>query len=349
MLLTGRNGTLRIYDSSAILHGAAPRDDATPDIVKWDGAAAWTNITSDVDTDDASAAANFLADNDDAVFVGSDVLFAMIEYLKGAGSDYAAASGALKAYYYDGTDFSNALAGVVDGTASGGNCFAADGKITFKIPSDWATGANSFNANLDSDKYYVKLMTTTSPSTDPDADVLCPCDGQYFEIAFAAMDFSGPIGRALPDEILILNRGTMGSKAHYVKGADGKIYEAVPISYTCLIDDTHNKDDILIAKECGDPDSARWTGTGVSSKGDTKNDGTNSNPSFADTNKKTVNVQILWDGNRTGGLPIGMAYYEVYFPLDEQNFSESEDSVVLSAAGGVFGVIETIHGFGNRY
>jgi hypothetical protein len=349
MIPTGKEGALRIYDSSAILHGAAPRDDATPDIVKWDGAAAWTNITSDVDTDDASFSSAFLTDNDDGVFIGSDVMFAMIDYLKGAGANYAVASGVLKLYYFDGTDFSKSITVFVDGTASGGDCFAKDGKISFMIPPDWSVGANVVNAALDADKYYVKLMTTTSPTTDPDADVLCPCDGQFFEVAFAGMDFSGPFGRALQDEILVLNRMKMDSKAHYRKGADDKIYEALPLSFSCLIDDTHNKDDLKISLACGDPDSTRWTATGVSSKGDTKNDGINFNPAFVDTSKKTVNVQILWDTQRTGAIPVGLAYYEVYFPPVEQSITEADEGNAVSCNGGIFGVIEDIHGFGNRY
>jgi len=349
MIPTGKEGVLRIYDSSAILHGAAPRDDATPDIVKWDGAAAWTNITTDVDTDDANAASAFIVDNAGAVFIGSDVLFAMIEYLKGEGANYAAGSGMLKAYYFDGTDFTEVLTGVLDGTASGGDCFAKDGKITFKIPADWAVGANTVNAALDADKYYVKLMTTTSPTTDPDADVLCPCDGQFFEVPFAAMDFSGPFGRPWQEEILVLNRMKMDSLAHYRKGPDDKIYEALALGFSCMIDDTHNKDDLKIVLVCGDPDSARWTAVGVSSKGDTKNDGVNLNPAFVDTSKKTVNVQILFDTDRSGGISIGLAYYEVYFPPAEQNIAEAEDGISVSCTGGIFGVIEDIHGFGNRY
>jgi len=347
MLFTGRDGTLRIFDSSAILLGAAPRDDATVDIVKWDGAAAWTNITSDVDTDDASYSNNFLTDNNDAVFIGADVMFAMIRFLKDGASDYAAGSGALKIYYFDGTDFSNSITVFSDGTAAGGNCFAQDGYIGFKIPNDWAVGANSVNAALDADKYYVKLMTTTSPSTDPDADVLCPCDGQYFEVAFSQMDFKGPNGRPLTEENLILEQGRMNSKGHYIEGPENVIYDFVGISWSCFLDDTHNKDDLEIALQCGNPGSSRWTGAGVSSKGDTQNDGSNDNPTFADTTKKTVNVMIRLANN--SGIPLGWAFYETHFPPNEQTFGEADEGNIINCNGGCFGVIERIHGFGNRY
>jgi hypothetical protein len=269
----------------------------------------------------------------------------MLRFLKGGGADYAAGSGALLAYYFNGATFNSALTGVADGSASGGNCFAADGYITFKQPRDWGLGANAFNANLDADKYYIALKTTTSSNPDPDADVLCPCDGQFFEVAFAAMDFSGPMGRKLQEEILVMDRNTMSARGHYIKGPDDLLYEPVPISFSCMIDDAYNKDDIMEALACGNPGSSYWTAAGTSSKGDTKNDGSTVNPAFVDTSKKCVNTQILW----TGTYSVGMAYYECYFPPDQITLAEAEDGITLSANGGCYGVIETINGFGNRY
>ncbi len=343
MKLTGKDGVLRIFDSSLNLHGAAPRADATVDIVKWDGVTTYTNITSDVDTDDGDAASAFLTDNNDGVFIGSDMSFAMIQYLKDAGTNYAAASGVLLAYYFDGTDFSNAVV-ISDGTESGGNCFAQDGYISFTPPEGWALGANIVNAGLDADKYYIKLMTTESPTTDPDADVLCPVDAQFFEVVFANMDFSGPLGRARQEEMLILNRGKADANMHFVKGPDSPIYEPLPISFSLALDDTVNKNDIQPALVCGNPGSTYWTSTGTTAKGTTKNDGTNYNPAFADSNKKAVNIQILF-----GTMGIGWAFYEVYFPEEQITIAESESDVILAAAGGCYGLIEIIHGFGVRY
>ncbi|GAH30241.1 unnamed protein product, partial [marine sediment metagenome] len=89
---------------------------------------------------------------------------------------------------------------------------------------------------------------------------------------------TGPLGRALTEEILQLDRGVATSDMHYIEGPDNKIYDPLPISFGAILDDILNKNDIQIAMACGDPDSARWTGTGVCSKGNTKNDGTNANP-----------------------------------------------------------------------
>lgn len=347
-LLTGKDGTLRILDSSAILHGTAPRDDATVDVVTWDGAAAWANVTANVTADDTNYANNFIADNAGAVFIGSTVMFAMLQYLKSGAATYAVGSGALLMFYFDGTDFSKSITLFSDGTISGTDCFGQDGYIGFKIPSDWALGAaTAVSANLDNDKYYIKLMTTASSTTDPDADILCPCDGQYFDIAFSAMDFTGPIGRGRPDETLMLDRGNMDVKAHYINQSDEKLFEVLPISFSCKIDDVYNKVDIKAALACGTPGTTRWSGAGVTSKGTTKNDGTNLNPAFANSADKTVNVQILW--NNSSGTPQGSAFYEVFFPPAEQKISEGADGITLSGAGGVYGLIEDINGMGNRY
>ena len=86
--------------------------------------------------------------------------------------------------------------------------------------------------------------------------------------------------------------------------------------------------------------------TGVTTKADTKNDGTNANPAFRETAKKTVNIQTLFSGTTYAE---GRAYYETYFDLENQSFAEAEEGLVLNCAGLVYGVIEEIHGFGNRY
>jgi len=343
---TGKDGILRIYDSSAILHGQAPLDNLTVDMVKFDGVETWSNITTNVEVDDANVEEAFIADDDHKIYIGSTSMFAMLQFLKGDGTNFAVASGALIAAYFNGTDFATALAGVSDGTLVGSDCFGKDGYIGFKIPHNWAIGANSFNANLDANKYYVELATTTASTTDPDADVLCPVDGQYFEIAFAAMDFTGPLGRPKTEEILVLNRGRSDANAHYIQSADGRIYEPQEISFSCLLDDVVNKVAIMVALACGDPDSARWTATGVTSKGTTKNDGVNLNPAFKDATKKTVNVQMLFQGASRNQ---GWAYYEVFFPEENQKVTEAEDGVPLSCAGGAYGIIERINEFGNRY
>jgi len=337
MNYTGRKGKLRIYDSAQII------DTTNLSVFIYDDSeGTWTEKSTEASADDTSYTGNFWADAGDKIAVGTDSKFAMLQFLKGGGV-FAVGSGVLVAEYYNGSSIV-ALTGVVDGTSDGTDCLAADGNITFKIPIDWAAGGD---ANLSSSKYYVFLSPTAAPTTPPSADILAPCDGQYFEIAFSKMDFSGPIGRPKTEEVLVLDRGTHSAHSHYIEGDDSPIYEPLDISWSCLLDDVYNYTYILTALQCGNfNNSIGWTTTGTTSKGTTKNDGSNLNPAFVDSAKKAVNIQVLWDG---GTYAEGFAYYEVFFPDDQQTIGESDTEVPLSCKGAVYGVIERIHAFGVRY
>ncbi|MCK9326041.1 MAG: hypothetical protein M0P69_11175 [Bacteroidales bacterium] len=342
MKFTGKDGTLRIYDGTREIATAA-----SVDIWRFDGVSTWTDIKSAVIADDSSSQSAVLGSTSDMVFIGFTSPFAMLQYLKGNGTNYGVGTGTLVLHYFNGTDFDSLITDINDYTESGGDCFAADGYIGFKIPADWAVGANAYNANLDSDKYYIALMVTSAASTDPDADILAPIIAQYFEVAFASMDFSGPMGRAKIEETLVLNRGKMDAYAHYINGAESKIHEPVAVSFSCSIDDTVNDTAIMAALECGNPDSTNWDATGATIKGRTKNDGSTFNPTFADSTKKAVAIQMLWED--VDDKTEGWAFYEIFYPPDEQSIAEAEDAVSFSTAGGCYGVIERINGFGIRY
>jgi hypothetical protein len=347
MKITGRDGILRIYDSTPILHGTLIYGVQNVDMVKFNGVATWTNVTNELMLDDTTYAYDLILDNSGQVYVGSTLKFGKVQFLKGGGAQYAAGSGALIAKYYNGSTW--ATLAVTDGTFTSPDCFAKDGYISFVPPVDWAIGANAYNANLDADKYYIQLMTTTSSTVDVDVDVLCPCDDEYFEVVFANMDFSGPLGRPLTEEILVLNRAKMDSNAHFIEGPDNRLYDPLPISFSALLDDTVNRLALRLALTCDNPSSTYWTATGTSTKGDSKNDGTNANPTFADTVKKTVNIQMLWDTGRSGGHDEGVAYYEVYFDDGGITFKEDDNGVTVTCNGICYGVIESIFGFGNRF
>jgi len=339
MKLTGKDGEFRIMDSTAIVANGA---EAKMDVEVYDATGpTFTDKTSEAYADDTSYTGNFWADTNDKIYVGCTTKFATIQFLQGGGV-LAIAAGTLAPKYYNGTSFT-ALT-VVDGTASGGHTLAQDGDITFAIPRDWAKQGD---ASLDSTMYYIELAPTSVPSTKPSADILAPTDGQYFVVKFADMNFTGPLDRPRTEELLVMNRGRYTSDAHYIEGPDARIYEGIPISFSCVIDDTINRERLLAALACGNPnDSAYWTATGVTTKGNTKNDGSNANPGFRETAKKTVNIQVLFSGTTYAE---GRAYYEVYFDLEEQKIAEAEEGLVLNCAGLVYGVIEGIHGFGNRY
>ena len=338
MKFTGRDGILRIYDSSLI---PAKGAQANMSVFVYDASGpTFTDKTAEAYADDTSYTGNFWADTSDKIYVGASYKFAMIQFLSNV---LAVGAGTLIAKYYNGSSW-EALT-VSDGTASGGNTFAQNGNISWAIPKDWAVAGD---ASLTSTHYYVELAPTSVPGTKPDADILAPVDGQFFKVKFAKMDFSGPIGRGKTEELLVLDRDTMDTCAHYIEGGDSKIYEPLGITFSAMLDDTCNWTYLEDALKCGNfDDSSYWTTTGVSTKGDTQNNGSSDNPTFADTNKKTVNIQMIFE--KTTGTSQGWAYYEVYFPPEEITITESEESVDIAASGAVFGVIERIHGLGNRY
>lgn len=54
-------------------------------------------------------------------------------------------------------------------------------------------------------------------------------------------------------------------------------------------------------------------------------------------NMRCVDIEIKFDS--LAGLPITWVYREVYFPMIEQSLAEAEDSITISASGGVYGPI----------
>jgi len=340
MLTTGKVGTLRILDGSEIIAKGAQATMSCFTYVSI--GTTFADKTAEAYADDTDYTGNFWAAASDTIYVGQTSKFGRIKFLKDGGV-FAIAAGLLIPKYYNGTSWVT-ITDFNDGTAVGGHTFAADGYIDFKIPQDWAVQGD---ASLDADMYYIELNPTALPSTEPSADVLAPVDGKFFDVKFASMDFSGPLGRPKTAERLKLNRGNMDSCAHFVEGPDDPIYEAVPISFSLALDDTCNREYILLALECGTVGSTYWTGAGVTTKGDTKNDGTNANPAFVDSGKKCVDIVMIW-ANSTGSV-YGRAYYEVYFPPNEQSISEAEDAVTLTCAGGCYGVIEGTGGLASRY
>jgi len=337
--LTARLGELRIYDSSDI---AARGSASNMDLQVFDASGdSYTDKTSEGYASGANQVGTVLVEEDDAVFLGCIARFARIKFVKGASGAYAVGAGAIAVTYWDGSNWT-ALT-VVDGTAVGGHTLKADGVIYFSIPADWTEGGN---ASLDANKFYVRIKCAAVPGTPPNPDQLAPVDGQFYSIPFVKMDFNGPLGRPKTDEILVMNRGRMDAFAHYMEGGDDKRYAPLAATFSADIDDTHNNTVLFDALACGTPGSTYWTEAGVTSKGTTKNDGTNFNPAFVDANKKTVIVQALWSG---ANGKIGFAYYETYFPQDELKLAESDEGLALSAAGAVFGVIERISEFGVKF
>lgn len=336
---TGIDGELRIYDSTDDL-----RSEGGGDVQVYDATGpSWTDKTAEAYSAASSTTGNFLVDSGDYLYIGHTSPFARINVdldTVGVGA------GALTLEYYDGDSWESVSA--TDGTASGGNTLAQDGVISFKPPQDWAVQGD---ASLDSDKYYVRLSCASVPGTPPDAEQIYPVDGQYFIIRFVQMDLSITSGRARTEETMIHDRGRGSSLSHYISGPDDPIIEPTELSFSARLDTSINRTALLLAIQCGNPayDTA-WDSAGTTTKGDT--DLTNGDassfsiPSFDDSEKKTVCVQCLWEANST---KLGKALHEVYFPLEQNNMNEAEDSLMLALTGQVYGLQEDIYHFGYQY
>lgn len=113
--------------------------------------------------------------------------------------------------------------------------------------------------------------------------IYCHTHG-YLEIHFCNMDFSAAIGRPKRDEILVLDRGLTDTYSHYITGNDAKLFDPVPVSFSCMIDSvTHlnstngAKEIVTEALQCrdarNDETDGTWLAWGDSTKGTSLVDG----------------------------------------------------------------------------
>jgi len=153
----------------------------------------------------------------------------------------------------------------------------------------------------------------------------------YLPVLFSGGDFTGPLGPPRVEEILVLDRRKMTGQAHYIKGSDEALLEPVPVSFSALVHDGAACAYLLDWLAGGPVNSHTLTTT----KGETKRDGTNDNPAFADTGKKTSSVEFKLEGSSS----LVWHYNEVFFPLSECNIQESDEGVLISLNGGCYGTI----------
>lgn len=160
----------------------------------------------------------------------------------------------------------------------------------------------------------------------------------YLELKTDNADINHPMGQPRQEEVLVLFRGLMDAKAHYVKGSDEKLMGAVPITLSATLDDTTDTRYLLEWLK-GMSDAGATTvnaKTLVSTKVDTKRDGTNFNPAFADANKFTSNIEYFLN---TSGTDVLFQINEIYLPLEEQSIVESADGVNINLSGQCYGTI----------
>jgi len=153
----------------------------------------------------------------------------------------------------------------------------------------------------------------------------------YLEIDFDKGDFSGPLGQPITEEILMLDRGVMDANAHYIEGGDAPVMEPVDVTFSAWIEDTTITTYLLDWLEGNTVNS----NTIATTKADSQRDGSNANPAFKDSSKKTSNIEFQLDG----ATNMVFHYNEVFFPLLEQVINEGEDGVSITLKGKWYGTV----------
>lgn len=174
--------------------------------------------------------------------------------------------------------------------------------------------------------------------------------GFAFEIAFAQMDFNGPMQRPHPDEIPAIDRGLMDGHHHYIQTSDDVIMQGLGITFTANIDSLINRENLF--RSLSNPHRVTpWT---VGGQAWTNVNGTtmifNGYGSLVSVGlpfspiHDRVHVEVLWDGD-TDPEDMGMRYSEVFFPPNQQTIRESDTNVQLQANGMCYGAISQISAF----
>ena len=162
----------------------------------------------------------------------------------------------------------------------------------------------------------------------------------YLELGFDTGDMNAPLGVPSTEEQLVLHRGTFDANAHYIEGGDAPVMEPVDVGFSIVVEDTTITTYLLDWLEGNTVNS----NTIVTTKGTTERTNSIATPAFADTSKKTCNLEILWDASATG-TDLGYQYNEVYFALNDQKIAEAEDGVTITFAGKCYGTIARLAAF----
>lgn len=171
-----------------------------------------------------------------------------------------------------------------------------------------------------------------------------------FEVAFAQMDFNGPMQRPHPDEIPVVDRGLMDGHHHYIQGSDEIIMQGIAITFTANLDSEINRQNLVNAMSNPhrinpwDVGGVTWTNV----NGTTQIfNGYGSLVSVAvpfSPIHDRVHVEVLWEGD-TEPEDAGFRYSEVFFPPNQQNVRESDTNVQIQANGMCYGGISFISTF----
>ncbi len=180
--------------------------------------------------------------------------------------------------------------------------------------------------------------------------------GKYFyEVPFENLDLAAVAGRPRPDEIPVMDRGNLNRFAHHVQGPDTPIIQPQPLTFSCSIDNTYNRTNLIDAL-CNVEQKATWTVNGitVSNVNGTTNvrNGAGSlvsTPLPYDVDQDRVHVEVIFRGDPNAS-PLnaddyGHKFNEVWFQPGGIRLAEAADSYKFNVTGSIYGPISQITAF----
>lgn len=152
-------------------------------IMVWDNSiTTLLDKTSELSLNDDTAI-TILDEKEDFLYLGEEQEFPRIIMDL---ETFAAGTGNLIAEYYNGSSFV-ALSNVTDESFFDVDTWAQNGSIRYDVPADWATGAHAAQAGLGTTLYYIRLSSTTTPTTAPEIDQSAPTQTAMGPLGFATI------------------------------------------------------------------------------------------------------------------------------------------------------------------
>jgi len=140
------------------------------DSVQFYDGSSYTNNTTEAASEEGTPF-TVLAGTDDFTYIGDAATFGKIDF---AFSQWGA-NVTLKVEYSQGSSVWQQLVATTDSLVDNTNNMASDGLVTYNVPGDWATDT----VNGVTTKYWIRVSTTTAPTTDPKSYYLTPGDSAY--------------------------------------------------------------------------------------------------------------------------------------------------------------------------
>jgi hypothetical protein len=176
-----------------------------------------------------------------------------------------------------------------------------------------------------------------------------------YPIIFEGLDLNAVAGRPRPDEIPVMDRGNLNPYAHHVQGPDVPIIQPVALTFSCMIDNTFGRTNLLLAL-CNAPRTSPWqiNGTNLSNVNGTTMviNGAGSlvsTPLPYDTQQDRITVEVLFRGDphvTPGSDDYGHRFNEVWFQPGAIRLVEAPDSYKFNVTGSIYGPISQITALG---